>query len=88
MAKVKNAQVTANSWTISFWMEKDNKLYKVNAIVDSKIQDIDVTKEVPDNVLVDSETVYDAYGNANKILGQMDFEVLGSPLFFKVKNNT
>jgi len=87
MVKVKNAQVTANSWTISFWMEKNNKLYKVNAIVDSKIQDIDVTKEVPDNVLVDSDTVYDAYGNANKILGQMDFEVLGSPLFFKVKNN-
>ena len=87
MAKVKNAKVTANSWTISFWMEKDNKAYKVNAIVDSKIQDIDVTKEIPDNVLVDSETIYDAYGNANKILGQIDFEVLGSPSFYKVKNN-
>tara|TARA_B000000557_G_scaffold245328_1_gene227554 strand:+ start:52 stop:315 length:264 start_codon:yes stop_codon:yes gene_type:complete len=87
MAKVKNAQVTANSWTISFWMEKDQKVYKVKAIVDSKIQDISVTKEIPDNNLLESEIVSDAYGNASKILGQMDFEVLGSPSFFKVKNN-
>ena len=86
MTKIKNAQVTANSWTISFWLEKDQKTYKVNAIVDSKIQDINVTKAVPDNNLVDSEIVSDAYDKANKILGQMDFEVLSSPFFYKVES--
>lgn len=86
MTKIKNAQVTANSWTISFWLEKDQKTYKVNAIVDSKIQDIDVTKAVPDNNLVDSEIVSDAYDKANEILGQMDFEVLSSPFFYKVES--
>ena len=86
MTKIKNAQVTANSWTISFWLEKDQKTYKVNAIVDSKIQDINVTKAVPDNNLVDSEIVSDAYDKASEILGQMDFEVLSSPFFYKVES--
>jgi len=86
MTKIKNAQETANSWTISFWMEKNQKAYKVKAIVDSKIQDISVTKEIPDNNLLDSEIVSDAYGNASKILGQMDFEVLSSPFFYKVES--
>ena len=86
MTKIKNAQVTANSWRISFWLEKDQKTYKVSAIVDSKIQDIDVTKAVPDNNLVDSEIVSDAYDKANEILGQMDFEVLSSPFFYKVES--
>lgn len=75
---IKNAQVTANSWTVTFWMNYKGRTYKILADVNDKIQLLEIDNQLPgdesDNYLIKM-----AMDSAEKVMQNMDYETLTFP---------
>tara|TARA_R100000278_G_scaffold12452_1_gene13460 strand:+ start:1996 stop:2250 length:255 start_codon:yes stop_codon:yes gene_type:complete len=75
---VKNAQVSANSWTLSFWLNYKDRTYKVLADVDVKIQSLEIEHQTEKDA-TDNDLMTLAMNMANKIVNNMDYETLTLP---------
>lgn len=78
MNNIKNAQVSANSWTLSFWMDYKDRTYKVLADVDVKIKSLEVEHQTEEDA-TDNDLMMLAMNMANKLVNNMDYETLILP---------
>ena len=75
---IKNAQVTANSWTVTFWMNYKGRTYKILADVNDKIQLLEIDNQLPGDES-DNNLIKMAMDSAEKVMQNMDYETLTFP---------